>query len=344
MTGVRAAAVLAAALALCAAFGAHPAAAALTDAAGAAGRILETLDRRFSEMTVETQGHLAIRLWRTGGDARRLDAVRRYAEALEAKLRDHAARPPSEGHARAGAPLSKKHRLRAAALDRHAALVGERRLLFLLYQAKSLGLDRGPARADYEAALRRLEKVPFQDFYLDPEVLRYNASRTVAAVRYLEFLGLEARREEFENLFRRVFMDTPDEKLGSVEYLNKIYGLTHLVIADSDFYQRPASSEKYRWVLDYFRRNLDAVLARTNPDAVAEVGLCFRLAGLEEDPAVGRARAYVLARFEEKQGAVLNGGAFDSERDEHRNAVAYLLFSDWEGLRPGPDLSGPAGG
>jgi hypothetical protein len=337
VTDARVAAMFAAAFVL-----ALPAEAA-TDAAGAAGRILATLERRLPEMTVETQGHFAIRLWRTGADARHLDTVRRYAETLATNLREHAAETSGPRRAPENARLSKKLRRRAEALEAHAALVGERRLLFLLYQAKSLGLDKGPARADCEAALRRLEKVPFEDFYLDPGVLRYNASRTVAAVRYLEFLGLPARREEFEALFRRVFMEPSDEKLGSVEYLNKIYALTHLVIADSDFYQRPAAPEKHGWVLDYFRRNLAEILARTNPDAVAEVGLAFKLAGLGGDPAVARARDYVLARFEAKQGAVLKGGAFDPEEGEHRNVVAYLLFSDWEGLRPGPDLSAVEG-
>ena len=337
-----------AAAVLAAAFGVFvlPPAHAAVSSVEAARLIRESLEKKIPDLSVEKQGHLSIRLYRITGDPRYVESIRPYAQLVQKKLSEYVRGLDSPGYVetvaaqlmRPPANPSRKSKMRRRALEGHEPLVFDRRLLFLAYQARSLGLESGPAAADYGRAVAHLSGVRLEDLYLDPTVVRYNATRATNALKYLETVGLSVRREEYEQLFRKTFLEGSDEILDSVEFLNKIYGMTHFIIADSDFYQRHVPAEKYAWIFEYFDAEIDQIIARTNVDVVSEVGLCYKLAGLTGRPAVEKAKQYVLDRFEYRQGLVSNWASSGTEEVEHRNIVAYLLLSDWQSLHEGPRL------
>jgi hypothetical protein len=309
--------------------------------------ILNTFLRNFSRMNPETRGHFALRMYRVTGDESYIGPVRSYAEITAEKLSFHAQNLGTPGHAEAmtedllkpGRKKNSKSSKRTEALKNQGTTVFARRLLFLAYELKCFGLHDGPYLGDFERVIRYLKSVPFENFLMDENVIRYNASRATSAVYYLKYLGIGDHEVAYARRFREIFMGIPDESLNEIEYLNKIYGMTHFIIAGSGFYQNHVDRKKYAWILDYFADNFETITARLKLDVIAEVGLSFKLAKQKNHIAVAMSKDRILTHFERKHGLVIVPGlSRNLDKMEHRNIVSYLLLVDFDKLYPGPDL------
>ncbi|QSA20910.1 DUF3541 domain-containing protein, partial [Vibrio furnissii] len=53
------------------------------------------------------------------------------------------------------------------------------------------------------------------------------------------------------------------------QYGNKLYGMTHIIFADSQYYQHTVSEKQYQWIYDYYRANIDTILQRAKEDIIA---------------------------------------------------------------------------
>ncbi|MBD3160751.1 MAG: DUF3541 domain-containing protein, partial [Candidatus Eisenbacteria bacterium] len=218
-----------------------------------------------------------------------------------------------------------------------------RRILYIAHKLRDYGLHERQFRDEYEAARRHLKGVDFAEFLLDPNVIRPYAAQTSNLVFWLkrtEVVDLEA---EYTQAFKDVFMDEDDDHLSAADYQNKLYGLTHFIIADSHYYQRTLPPEKHRWILDYFDRHILEILSWSKPDIIAEIALCFRLCRLPEHRVVRMAEEYLVTAFDPSLGYIPSGAPSDDfSISEHRNAVAYLVLADWENLHDGPFLNADA--
>lgn len=312
----------------------------------AAGQIRDVFEARSRELKPQIRAHFKLRLYRSSGDSKYLGDIKIYAESLRDYLEVHQSKLTETGYIEAAAlkflnkeGQSPKHQMRRRALERHPLYPFYHRLAYLFYQSKSLGLDeRSP---EFQAVMRAIEGYDFRSVLMDEGIITYHAAEAANTVYYLKALGITDLEEPFTARFRQVFMNGPDERLGRVEYENKLYGLTHIVIAASDYYQHEVSSEKYSWVLDYFSENIDKILIRTKWDVIAEIGLCFRLAGFKEHPVIAKTRAAILRGFDAKRG-MLPGKTNppDLNKLEHRNILSYLLLKDIDRFYPGPDVIG----
>lgn len=312
----------------------------------AADRIQELYERRSGELKPQIRAHFKLRLYRSSGDSRYREDARGYAQSLRSYLEVHQSKLAQSGYIEATALrfLSKegqspKHQMRRRALEKHPLYPFYHRLVYLLYQSQSLGLD---AQApEFQPAMQALRAYNFRGVLMDEAIITYHAAEAANTVYYLKSLKILDMEQEFSARFRQVFMNGPDERLGRVEYENKLYGLTHIVIAASDYYQHVVPVEKFSWVLDYFSENIDMILIRAKWDVIAEVGLCFRLAGIKDHPVLTKTREAILRAFDPKQGMIPGKkNPPDLNRLEHRNILSYLLLKDWEKLYPGPDVAG----
>jgi hypothetical protein len=144
--------------------------------------------------------------------------------------------------------------------------------------------------------------------------------------------------KEYTAAIQSSVMTQDDERSERVDYQNKLYGMTHFIIADSR-YQRLVPELKYCWILDYFDTNIAQILSWAKPDVVAEVGLCFRLCGLHDHRVVELVKERLAQAFDEDRGIIPSAASeVDFDSSEHRNAVAYLVFFPWDTLREGPWL------
>ncbi|PSJ22365.1 DUF3541 domain-containing protein [Halomonas sp. ND22Bw] len=316
-----------------------------------AAEIRATYERALPSLSAGKRRHYAQRMYRITGDTRWLPLNRDYGERLVASLREEIARLDEPGYAARrsregveGYPeRTAKQRRRKRMLAGWGEIHYAKGLAFDLTQAHYHGLLNDRDLPGHRRALDYLSGVDFLAFVTDPEVIDVYAAQVANLVHYLEDLGVADLRGEAIAAFRQRFPPSRDAALDRALFRNKIYGMTHFVIAASDYYQKPVSADAFAWVLDDFAEDLDRILAETKEDIYTEVGISFLLAGREQAPAVVRLREALVAAYDPMAGMVPSeSGGTDLEYGEHRNVLAIMLL-DWpERLYPGPVLSSGA--
>ncbi|WP_454441103.1 DUF3541 domain-containing protein [Vibrio bathopelagicus] len=209
-------------------------------------------------------------------------------------------------------------------------------LLGSMARANEYGLEH-----KNDAKLREIiRRYDFSRYVTNEDMIKAWAAQLANQVYWLRQLGEQDVVDEFVDTFKKAYPDNKDKKLSSQQYGNKIYGMTHVIFGDSEYYQHQVSEQEHQWIYDYFRENIDTILLRAKEDVIAEVGLTFLLAGLEDDPVVEKTRLAIQASIDEKYGMIPSiTGDFDLEYGEHRNVLAIMLL-DWQQVNEAPTLKG----
>lgn len=315
--------------------------------AGQVGKKIKNLfEDNLYRLEPKTQGHYSIRLWRVTGNSRYLYPILFHYLVMKEQFIQHAGNLHSPEYINSFSDkfLSEKFKtpkgqIRKKLLEKHKEFVFACELLEMAYQIKSLGMDTAELQNVFGQAQDYLASLRFNEFLLDTQIVKYYAPQAVNYVYYLKFLGLSDLEQEFKALFRQVFSSEKDSDLDEIEYENKIYGLTHFIIAGSNYYQVYVSSEKYLWILNYFEEHIEEILQRSKPDVIGEVGLCFKLCGQKKHRVVSLTAQKIIEAFDSKQGLIPpEKGKANLNKSEHRNIIAYLLLTDFEQFYPGPNL------
>lgn len=313
-----------------------------------AKRILNKYEDNLFRLRPKYQGHFAIRMWRITGDTRYIRPTLFHYLVLKEQFIRQVSHLDSPEYIRnfSEQMLGEKFktakgkiRRKILELQQHQEFVFHKKLLELTYYINSLGMSSGDLLPQFAHAKDFLSKVNFKEVLLDSQIVRMYTPQAVNYVYYLKFLGLTDLEEKFIALFREIFRPGSDTKLDKIEYENMLYGLTHFIIAGSGYYQNYVSPEKYGWILEYLDKHINTILARSKPDVVAEVGLCFKLCGQKNHRVVALTKNKTVEAFDPKQGLIPpKKGKASLNKSEHRNAVAYLLLTDFDQLYPGPNL------
>ncbi|MEC7941035.1 MAG: DUF3541 domain-containing protein [Pseudomonadota bacterium] len=192
-----------------------------------------------------------------------------------------------------------------------------------------------------DAKLREIiRRYDFSRYVTNEDMVKAWAAQLANQVYWLRQLGEQDVVDEFVDTFKKAYPDDKDKKLSSQQFGNKIYGMTHVIFGDSEYYQHLVSEQEHQWIYDYFRENIDTILLRAKEDVIAEVGLTFLLAGLEDDPVVEKTRLAIQSSIDKKRGMIPSiTGDFDLEYGEHRNVLAIMLL-DWQQVNEAPTFKG----
>jgi len=190
-----------------------------------------------------------------------------------------------------------------------------------------------------DAQLREiLRRYDFTKYVSDEKMVKAWAAQLANQVYWLRQLGEQDVVAPFIAAFRKTYPDSEDEKLSPLQFMNKIYGLTHIIIAASHYYQRPVKESDFQWIYDYYRSNSELILLRCKADVIAEVGINFLLAGLDNDPLLLKSQRAIEQAFDHQQGMVPSvDGDVDLASSEHRNVLAIMLM-DWQGVHQAPTV------
>ncbi|NRD73928.1 DUF3541 domain-containing protein [Shewanella sp. VB17] len=212
--------------------------------------------------------------------------------------------------------------------------------LYLMYLLGSMSrADEYGLKHREDAKLREvIKRYDFTKYASDPDMIRAWAAQLANQVYWLRQLGEQDVVESFINTFKATYPDSQDDQLTEQEFANKIYGLTHLIFAASEYYQRPINEQDFQWIYDYFRNNIDKIIARSKEDVITETAISFLLAGKETDPVVSKVRVHILNAIDKEQGMIPSrDGRFSFSYGEHRNVLAVMLL-DWRGVNTGPNI------
>lgn len=234
--------------------------------------------------------------------------------------------------------LSPKKARRLAAYKNNPTLLFYRLIVEYLVLGKNLGFDQVNGwKETFNRAKKHLQTIDLSKLYLNDDFIGTNPSAAANMTGYLRSLEIVDLEAETHQKFKDYWLQK--EVVDDIDRHLKIYSMTHIVIATSDYYQHPVEPEKVQWILDYFEENIDEIIAQTTPDIVAEVGMAFKLAGVAS-PAYHKARDFVARAFNAQVGFIPRSTEeVDLEKAEHRNILAVLLLSDATEWHTGPNLS-----
>ncbi|SHM01538.1 DUF3541 domain-containing protein [Halomonas cupida] len=314
----------------------------------AATEIQAIYEAQFEALSDDKQRHFAQRIWRLTGDPEYLALNEAYGERLLGELAeyDDIVSSPEKLSERNREMLESypvrttKQRRRQVMFSERSEMMVPKHLLFRLAQANYHDLlgELPPERlARLEAAVMAVD---WKDFLTDPEVLSVYGAQVANNVAFLNQLGLVDLRSDVVQAFQQLYPSERIDTLSRAEYYNWLYGMTHIVIAYSHYYQRLVPEKQVAWIIEALVRQEDKLLDSVKEDILAEVALSLQLTGREDLPLVDAIRNHLLESRDADAGIIpAADGSLDLEDGEHRNVLAIMVLG-WEGqLFPGPDLS-----
>ncbi|MBI5267366.1 MAG: DUF3541 domain-containing protein [candidate division Zixibacteria bacterium] len=309
--------------------------------------IRQTFDRSLSSFEQEIQRHYALRMYRLTGDTTYLPTLRQGLALTLSELEAdvvHASDSVYIGRRMEELlePLrddNRKDRLRLPALRDLGPFLYHLHLLENTAKIREYRLTDSVSTRLCGQADSILRTVDFSPL-MDTQVIRVYAPQAANFVWWL-YAGKGADlRDQFMERFRSLYPDSLDARLKGPEYLDKLYGLTHLILPVSEYFQHNVHPEPYRWVLDYFRANKKRIMKSATSDIIAEIGICFLMCDMPDDPMVAECRHRIVADFDKRSGFILSpSGNRDMSTAEHRNVLAFALLAWPERLFPGPYLT-----
>ncbi|OCH13014.1 hypothetical protein A6E05_07665 [Aliivibrio sp. 1S165] len=183
-----------------------------------------------------------------------------------------------------------------------------------------------------------IRRYDFKKYATDDAMIKAWAAQLANQVYWLRQLGEQDVVDDFVEAFKLAYPDEKDAALSKQQYGNKIYGLTHILLADSKYYQRPLKESDHQWIYDYLRNNIDTILEKTKEDIISEVGITFLLAGLENDPVVYKTQKHIQDDINRPKNMVPSTTeGTDLTDGEHRNVLAIMLL-DWQTPHEAPTI------
>ncbi len=311
----------------------------------AALKIQEIYDRHQLQLTPKRKAHYALRMYRLTGQEKYVSEIINHVYRLVARVSWYDEHVKDEKFrlqitddltSRFGQKSRDQLRSRFWQQTEFKALRFELHSVYLLAQLNQLGIKP----THFSNLLHHLQKQPLAKILLDESFMRVYAAQAANYVFWLEELGIASLSEKFIRKFKEIYPKTKDSELSQLEYQNKLYGLTHIVLAASRYYQKSVDAERFQWVTAYFVSTLDTIEKRAKADVLAEIGVCLKLVDYSDQVVIHRLKRRLLAKID-KTHHIIPGvdGNVSFSAGEHRNVLTYAFFNWPKQLITGPDLT-----
>lgn len=182
--------------------------------------------------------------------------------------------------------------------------------------------------------LQKLNKINFKNYLSNEKLITLDPVQTANTVFHLRNLGLQNHVDSFIGAVNKIF----NNPLSIEEYMNKLYSYTHILISETNYYQKFLDN-KYQWIYDFFDSEINNII-KLDSDIIAEIGVCYRMAKLN-NAQLDKIKSHLTKEIS-NHGLLIRNGDLDEikkiENLEHRNVLAIMLFSEYNKLFPGPNL------
>ncbi|CAM4309588.1 DUF3541 domain-containing protein [Shewanella denitrificans] len=306
-------------------------------------KIKDTFEHNLYSLPPRVQGHYGIRMYRMTGENKYANASLIDLITISDRLSFYACSSDDKEFIRSQS-LNELNKLKdmpgQRAQARYKATTPYPDFMFyadilLRYASRvdEFGFE-GPCHDKIIAALKAKDLAPA---LTDKKMIKAWAAQLINYAYWAEQLGVGNYVAQYKKAFIKAYPDNKDKKLSKNQYRNKIYGMTHFIFAASNYYQYPVDAKEFKWILDYFDKNIDRILKDATEDIVTEVGISFLLAGQPDHRVVGITQEFVTKAFSPKHQMIPSpAGQRILSSGEHRNVLAMMLL-DWpEKMHPGP--------
>ncbi|MGI0119014.1 DUF3541 domain-containing protein [Zooshikella sp. RANM57] len=311
----------------------------------AALKIQEVYDTNQLHLTPKRKAHYALRMYRLTGQEKYVGEIINHVYRLVSRVGWYDAHVNDEKfRLQIVDNLTSAFGQKSRGLQRRLfwqqtkfrALRFELHSIYLLAQLNQLGIKP----THFSNLLNHLQKQPIAKLLLDEAFIRVYAAQAANYVFWLEELGIAKLSEKFITKFQTIYPISKDTELSQLEYQNKLYGLTHIILSASRYYQKPVSDEQFAWITKYFVSTLDTIEKRAKADVLAEIGVCLKLVGFSDQVVLHRLKRQLLAMVDKKHYIIPGAeGNVSLSSGEHRNVLTYAFFNWPNQLTPGPNLT-----
>lgn len=314
-------------------------------------KIQKNFDDNLFKLKPIIQSHYAVRLYRITGRKDYLYPIISFQFVESIQLQQLLKKTPRFSSIKFNKNISlprnydshSRAQKRKALLAQLPELSNTLKILLILDHAQQFNTLNSPLYPHTQMALAHVKKNihSLSAFLLNPVVIKISAAQVANFVYLLHRLELIDLREEYIDRFQTVFANRNDRMLNNKMFEDKIYGMTHIIIAASDYYQKKLAYEQFAWIYEYFDQHIDEILRRTKPDVIAEVGLSFCLIDkTNHSSSLDKIKQFLKNKFNPNQQTIPNkSGSNDLNLAEHRNVLAIMLFKWPSTLYSGPDLA-----
>ncbi len=189
----------------------------------------------------------------------------------------------------------------------------------------------------HDEFIEALKSYDFKRAFTNYRMIKAWGAQLANQVYWLKQLGIADYTQIFQEAVNRVYPEEMDSRLSKQQFENKLYTLTHIVIAASGYYQVEVAEEDFPEITSYFRRNTLSILERAKEDVVIEVGISLLLTG-NNYPEIDVIRRHISDKINcEKRMIPSPSGKTDFALGEHRNIIGVLLL-DWQGTYQRPQV------
>lgn len=307
-----------------------------------AERIRQHYDSNYVRLSSPAQNHYAVRMYRltgeeyyakqTGSEVFQItDRLNYYLENIDSK---------EWREERAAAKMNSLRNTRRGKLRRTALKgTGDKRFaLYLVYQLAKLD-EYGLKHPGHDKFVDYLKQSDLHDLLMSANFIHAYAAQVANYVYWLKYIGVSDWTGDLKAAFDKAYPNEKDDELDKNEFNNKLYGLTHIILADSHYYQNLVDPKEHQWILDYFQARQSRIVKKSKADVQAEVGLSFLLAGKNNHQTLKEMQKAINKAVHPTKNMVLSvSGKDDLRSGEHRNVLAYALLNWPQKLHPGPFL------
>lgn len=184
--------------------------------------------------------------------------------------------------------------------------------------------------------MESLKKENFSKIFLSTDKMKADGSYIFNCVYILKELKICDLTKEAVALLKEIYFKKNGElksKITKNNFISLIYALTHIIIAESEYYEKEAKNNL--WILNIFIDNMEKI-KELPIDTLAEVGICFKLCRKEKQykKEFNSVKEDVLRRYPHQnlktKEAII--------QKEHTNSMVMLLFSSKNNFYKGPSL------
>lgn len=307
--------------------------------------IINTYESSLQELSPRRKLHFLLRCYRITGDPKYIPQIRESYEELLPRFKNVLGMFSSEERVVESGnnrvlnydPRGLRRTRRLAYYQKNPKVLVYAEAILYMFLIKSLGMEKTPEISkEFDIASAYMRDQDVVSIFLAKSFMIVNPSECANIINFLAFLGIADKREELIGFSREYWLEI--EPADPSIWLDKIYGLVHLVIGMSDYYQKFVNASELDWIFKYFDNNFDNIIGKTSLDSVAEIGLCYKLAGLGESEIVKKIQDFLTSRFDEKRGYIPSIYDPSIPESEHKNIIAVMVLKDFDKLYKGPNI------
>lgn len=310
-----------------------------------ADKIIATYEAKNGGLYGYPRFHWLVRLYRITGDKKYVSLINNAFLALKPKfLQSIDSLNSKEGISKHSGEFLASYKMgnprkvkRFAFYQKNLEIPVYLNTLDYLFTLKSLGLEgASDIRDSYNKGINYFKNNDASNVLLSPEFVTVYPSGSANMIHFLAYLGISDHKKELLDISKKYWQSVTPESRDI--WLDKIYALTHIIIAASEYYQKFVERKDFEWIFDFFEQNIDKILTSCSTDAITEVGLSFKLAGESENRVVNMIKDYLVMAFNEKLGFIAKKIDATIGSAEHRNILAVMVLKDFQNLYKGPNI------